>query len=61
MDEGLIGSKEVAYMLGVSYLTFCDWRQGKRDTPPGYFLNGKFRYRRAEVEEWIEKHRVTRG
>ena len=53
MDEGLIGSKEVAYMLGVSHSTFCDWRWLGKDVPPGYFLNGKYRYRREEVQDWI--------
>jgi predicted DNA-binding transcriptional regulator AlpA len=54
MDEGLIGSKQVAFMLGVAHKTFCDWRRARKEVPPGHFLNGRYRYYRAEVEEWIK-------
>ena len=60
MDEGLINSKEVAAMIGISHYTFCDWRSDGKDVPPGYFLNGKYRYRRNEVEAWITSHPRSR-
>lgn len=53
MDEGLISSKQVAFMLGISHKTFCDWRRMRKQVPPGHFLNGRYRYYRADVEEWI--------
>ena len=62
MSEGLICGKQVAAMLGVSHQTFSDWRRKKRSrpVPPGYFINGRYRYDRAEVEAWIRQHPRTR-
>ena len=61
MTEGLISSKAVAAMLGISHFTFSDWRTNrKRPVPPCYVINGRPRYIRSEVEEWIKQHRFIR-
>jgi len=56
-DEGLIGIKEVCALLGIGLSRYKDWRRDGH-CPPGFFINGRHRYRRSEVLRWIEQHRV---
>lgn len=55
--EALLTLQQVAGWLGVSKATLYAWRyQG--DGPPGYRLHGGgVRYRRADVEQWLDEQR----
>lgn len=47
-------SEQCADYLGISKRTLANWRC-HRKAPPALSVNGRPRYRRSEVEEWIDK------
>lgn len=49
---------EIAQYLGCHRRTIERWR-AKGNGPPGYQVGGCVRYRRRDVEEWLEANRVT--
>lgn len=51
---GLMSLKEVADFLGVSVQTVYQWRY-RNEGPPGYRIGGRVRYRRADLEVWLEE------
>ena len=53
-DE-LLTTAEVLEILGVSRDTFDKWRAARK-APPAYRLpNGKLRFRRTDVETWLQE------
>lgn len=57
-EEGLIGHKEVAALIGISVRTFDKWHKLGRPVPPRFRFSRRYRYRRSEVLAWIEAHRI---
>ena len=54
--DRLLSPHELALFLGVPLRTIYRWRyQG--DGPPGFRVGRHVRYRRADVEQWLEDHR----
>lgn len=61
-DEQLMTVQELAQYLGVPAGTLYQWRY-RREGPPGFRVGRHVRYRRSDVQEWIEQqlqHAVTR-
>ncbi len=52
-----IKAPDVAEMLGVSVSAVRSW-VARRKGPPHYRIMGNVRFKRSEVETWIEEHRV---
>jgi excisionase family DNA binding protein len=55
MDEPLMTPQEVAAFLGLPIATLQAWR-AKRSGPRGYRVGKHVRYRREDVEAWLEEH-----
>jgi predicted site-specific integrase-resolvase len=54
-----LAAKQAAQMLGVSIWTLKDWRKPKKIYgPPFYRQNGRVRYARSDIENWLDKIRV---
>ena len=54
----LLTNEEAAAMIRIAPLTLKTWRrQGKGPQP--WYLNGAVRYKRADVEAWLEEHLTT--
>jgi predicted site-specific integrase-resolvase len=53
--QGLLTSKEVAALLGVSTATLSRWR-ASGDGPPVLSVRGVYRYRPALIEKWIKEN-----
>lgn len=53
--ERLMSLAEVADHLGVPIKTLYTWRS-RGQGPPGYRIGRHVRYRRADVEAWLERH-----
>lgn len=53
--EKLLTTKEVAEWLRVSLTTLHKWRK-EQAGPPAVQLGNRLRYRRAEVEAWLDEH-----
>lgn len=53
-NERLLTIKEVADYLGVPVATLYQWRY-RREGPPGFRIGGLVRYRRSDVDAWIEQ------
>jgi excisionase family DNA binding protein len=53
MDEPLMTPQEVADFLGLPIATLQTWR-AKRSGPRGYRVGKHVRYRREDLEEWLE-------
>ena len=51
--EPLMTLPDLSAMLGVPVGTLYGWRH-RGDGPPGYRIGRHVRYRRSEVEAWIE-------
>lgn len=45
---------EVGDRLGVAVQTLYNWRAAGKG-PPGFRLGGKLRYRRSDVEAWLDE------
>jgi excisionase family DNA binding protein len=50
-------SKEVAALVGVTAPTVRSWKH-RGSGPPCYVVVGAVRYRRSEVEAWLEAQRL---
>ena len=58
MDDTLMTTAELAHRLGVPKATIYQWRY--RGTAPRAVKVGKHtRYRRSDVEAWVEAHLDT--
>lgn len=56
--DNLIGTEDVAKLVGVSRVTVWRWKRD-RVGPPHYELpNGTAKYDREEVKRWIERKYV---
>jgi excisionase family DNA binding protein len=53
--EDLLTLEELAAMLRVSKFTVYDWRS-RNYGPPAIRLRGHLRYRRREVDAWLDAH-----
>lgn len=51
MANGLLNTKEVAALLGVSADTMMNWRKQKKG-PPYVHMVGRFWYRQDQIAEW---------
>lgn len=57
--EGLLTTREAAKLLGVTENAMRHWRRSKR-LPLAYIRIGRsVRYRRSDIAEFIEVHRIT--
>jgi predicted DNA-binding transcriptional regulator AlpA len=61
MPPALLTSADVAAMLGITEKTFRNWRWAGRfdDLPPPIEFGRTKRYRRADVEAFIERHAMA--
>lgn len=50
----LMRLRELAEYLDVSESTVHNWRY-RGEGPPGFKVGGQVRYRREDVEEWLEE------
>lgn len=55
-DEWM-SEKDLAAMVGKSPLSIASERSRGEDLPPFYKFGQKVRYRRSEVEAWMQQHR----
>ncbi|HEU4319881.1 MAG TPA: helix-turn-helix domain-containing protein [Acidimicrobiia bacterium] len=53
-DEQLMTIQELAQYLSVPVGTLYQWRY-RREGPPGFRVGRHVRYRRSDVQEWIEQ------
>jgi excisionase family DNA binding protein len=53
-DEQLMSVQELARYLGVPAGTLYQWRY-RREGPPGFRVGRHLRYRRSDVQKWIEQ------
>lgn len=58
-SNDLLSLEEVADWLGLSAHTLYQWRYrsrygAKAEGPPGIRVGGRVRYRRADVEKWLD-------
>ena len=58
VGEPLLRIDQVAALIGIAEKTLFNWRADGRG-PIGYKLgpNGPVRYRRADIDEWLEQNR----
>lgn len=59
-DDEWIKAPEVAKMAGASVSAVRSW-VARRKGPPHYRIMGMVRFKRAEVQEWIDSTRQTGG
>lgn len=55
MGESLMSATEVAEFLGISINTLYQLRYRGDSLPRGYRVGGRIKYRRADVEAWLEE------
>lgn len=55
MDERLMSASEVADFLGISVHTLYQHRY-RGDSPPAFMVGNRIRYRRSDVEAWLQNH-----
>jgi excisionase family DNA binding protein len=55
MGDKLMSAAEVAEYLGISINTLYQHRY-RGEGPPGYRVGGRIKYRRTDVETWLEAH-----
>ena len=55
-DDQLLSVGQLAELLGVPARTIHAWRY-RRTAPPGIRLGKHLRFRRRDVEAWIDEHR----
>ncbi|SES28227.1 helix-turn-helix transcriptional regulator [Corynebacterium cystitidis] len=59
VEDEFLRVSEVARMLGIPDSTFRGWvASGTVSVPPHYQFGGVKRFRRSEVEKWVEESRV---
>jgi len=54
-DQNWVGIEALAAELGIPRRTIYAWRT-KGDGPRGYRLGKHIRFRREDVEAWLEQH-----
>lgn len=52
--EPLLTVQELATYLGVPVATIYGWRY-RRQGPPGFRIGRHLRFRRSDVEEWVDR------
>lgn len=57
MADRLLTAAEVAEYLGLSMSALYSARYAGNDLPPAFKLGGRLRYRKAEVDGWLEAQR----
>jgi len=57
--EPLLTLEQTADFLGLSRSALYSLRYKGADLPPSYRLAGQVRYRRCEVDEWLDRQRET--
>lgn len=58
-QEFLLTTKEVAHLLRIHLRTFWRWKASGRFSVGPIYLGGRtFRYRREDVERWLENHSI---
>lgn len=55
MAERLMSAPEIAEYLGVPLATIYQWRS-RQSGPRGIKVGKHVRYRRADVEAWLDRH-----
>ena len=55
MGESLMSATEVAEFLGISVNTLYQLRYRGDSLPRGYRVGGRIKYRRSDVEAWLEQ------
>jgi len=56
LNDPLLSVEQLADMLGVPARTIHAWRY-RRKAPPGIRLGKHLRFRRSDVEQWIDGNR----
>lgn len=52
-----LSAKQLAEYIGVSVKTVYDWNY-KEIGPPRYKVRGVLKYKRHEVDAWLERYRI---
>lgn len=55
VEERLLTPAQLAEHLGVSVATIYQWRY-RSEGPPGFKVGGRVRYRRSDVDAWLDEH-----
>jgi excisionase family DNA binding protein len=55
MAERLMSAPEIAEYLGIPLATIYQWRS-RQSGPRGIKVGKHVRYRRADVEAWLDRH-----
>ncbi|MFZ0013294.1 MAG: helix-turn-helix domain-containing protein [Acidimicrobiia bacterium] len=53
-ETTLLSPQQVAEYLGIPVATLHQWRY-RREGPPGFRVGRHVRYRRSDVDDWIER------
>ena len=56
-DDRLLTAREVAELLGFSSATVVNWAEAETGAIPCFRIGGRLRFRRTEVEAWLEERR----
>lgn len=57
LSSELMDTKELAELLGLNEMTLYNWRREGKG-PPYIRVGRRIRYKRADVDEWLQKERV---
>jgi excisionase family DNA binding protein len=58
-DEELLTTREVMAFLNLSRTRI--WELVKREQLPAFKVGGDYRYRRSEIDAWLERFRVNKA
>ena len=58
-DDELMTTKQLMEYLQLSRTKI--WELVNKENLPAFKIGGDYRYRRSEVDEWMEKYRVHKG
>ena len=58
-DEELLTTREVMAFLNLSRTRI--WELVKREQLPAFKVGGDYRYRRSEIDAWLERFRVNQA
>lgn len=53
-ETELLSPRQVAEYLGIPVATLYQWRY-RREGPPGFRIGRHVRYRRKDLDDWIER------
>jgi excisionase family DNA binding protein len=56
MSLPLLTPDELAGYLGISLRTYYNWRSTGRPCPPAIKVGGVLRFRRDQLEAWLDEH-----